>query len=126
MLIEQSFKNVSGDQKFAKKVSRCWPDSLKSTREEVIMDTEMKLEIQVKQVIVQALELEIEPEEIPEDELLLGAGAGEDSIVMLQLVMALETHFAIDVEDDELRAEQFVSARSIAEFVRGKIPATGV
>lgn len=90
------------------------------------MDTEMKLEIQVKQVIVQALELEIEPEEIPEDELLLGAGAGEDSIVMLQLVMALETHFAIDVEDEELRAEQFVSARSIAEFVRGKIPATGV
>ena len=86
----------------------------------------MKLETQVKQVIVQALELEIEPEEIPEDELLLGAGAGEDSIVMLQLVMALETHFAIDVEDEELRAEQFVSARSIVEFVRGKILAAEV
>ena len=54
------------------------------------MDAEMKLETQVKQVIAQALELEIEPEEIPDDELLLGAGMGADSIVMLQLVMALE------------------------------------
>ena len=90
------------------------------------MDTEMKLETQVKQVIAQALELEIEPEEIPDDELLLGAGMGADSIVMLQLVMALETHFAIDVEDEELRAEWFTSARSITEFVRGKILAVGV
>lgn len=75
------------------------------------MDTEMKLETQVKQVIAQALELEIKPEEIPDDELLLGAGIGADSIVMLQLVMALET---------------FTSARSITEFVRGKISAVEV
>ena len=79
------------------------------------MDIEMKLEAQIKQVIVQALELEIEPEAIADDELLLGDGLGADSIVMLQLVMALETHFAIDVEDEELRAERFVSVRSIAE-----------
>ena len=90
------------------------------------MDTEMKLETQVKQVIAQALELEIEPEEIPDDELLCGAGMGADSIVMLQIVMALETHFAIDVEDEELRAERFASVRSITEFVRGKVPAVGV
>ena len=90
------------------------------------MDTAMKLETQVKQVIAQALELAIEPEEIPDDELLLGGGMGADSIIMLQLVMALETHFAIDVEDEELRAERFVSARSITEFVRSKIPAVGV
>ena len=99
---------------------------LKRTRKEAIMDPEMKLEAEVKQVIAQALELEIEPEKIPDDELLLGAGMGADSIVMLQLVMALETHFAIDVEDEELRAEWITSARSIAEFVRGKIPAVGV
>ena len=96
------------------------------TEEEAIMNIEMKLEAQVKQVIVQALELEIEPEAIADDELLLGDGLGADSIVMLQLVMALETHFAIDVEDEELRAERFVSVRSIAEFVRSKIPPVGV
>lgn len=90
------------------------------------MDIEIKLEAQIKQVIVQALELEIEPEAIADDELLLGDGLGADSIVMLQLVMALETHFAIDVEDEELRAERFVSVRSIAEFVRGKVPPIGV
>ena len=96
------------------------------TEEEAIMDIEMKLKAQVKQVIVQALELEIEPEAIADDELLLGDGLGADSIVMLQLVMALETHFAIDVEDEELRAERFLSVRSIAEFVRGKAPPIGV
>jgi len=85
------------------------------------MDPEMKLKAQVKQVIAEALELEIAPEAIPDDELLCGAGMGADSIVMLQLVMALEAHFALEVEDEELRAERFASVRFITEFVRGKM-----
>ena len=83
------------------------------------MDTEMKLEIQVKQVIAQALELEIEPEEIPDDELLLGAGMGADSIVMLLPVPYIFTiHDLIRLKHPDLST--YTDAAFQAKFGRAE------
>jgi acyl carrier protein len=54
---------------------------------------------------------------LPDDPLLDGI---IDSTSMLRLVLYIEEHFGVRVEDDELVPENFESVRKLAEFVDGK------
>ena len=78
------------------------------------------LEARVRAVVAAALELNLDPGELPLDEPLFDPGMGADSIGSLEIVYGLEREFGIQVEDDELRAELFESVRALCEFVRGK------
>ena len=78
----------------------------------------------VRQTVVRALALDIEPDELDDDESLFGEGVGADSIASLELVFALEDEFGIAVDDEELRAELFDSVRSLTRFVQEKLEAT--
>ncbi len=75
----------------------------------------------VKQTIVRALELQIAPEEIPDDEVLFGEGLGLDSIATLEIIFALEEEFALEVEDDDLQVELFASVASLVEYVETRL-----
>ena len=73
----------------------------------------------IKVLIVNTLELEdIEPCSIGDDEMLFDEGLGLDSIDALELGIALEKNYGIDIsEDDETLPEHFQSARTLARFV---------
>jgi acyl carrier protein len=73
----------------------------------------------IKVLIVNTLELEdIEPGSIGDDEMLFDEGLGLDSIDALELGIALEKNYGIDIsEDDETLPEHFQSARTLARFV---------
>lgn len=75
----------------------------------------------IKVLIVNTLELEdIEPASIGDDEALFGEGLGLDSIDALELGIALQKAYGIEIdEEDEALSEYFQSARSLAEFVKG-------
>ncbi len=51
----------------------------------------------------------------------LGAGGLMDSVWALQLVVALETEFAISVEDSDVKPENFQDLCAITQFVMRKI-----
>ena len=80
-----------------------------------------KLLTDIKLLIVNTLELEdIEPSSIGDDEALFGEGLGLDSIDALELGIALQKAYGIEIdEEDEALSEYFKSARSLAEFVEG-------
>jgi acyl carrier protein len=73
----------------------------------------------IKILIVTTLELEdIEPSSIGDDEALFGEGLGLDSIDALELGIALQKNYGIEIdEEDESLSEYFSSASSLATFV---------
>ncbi len=79
-----------------------------------------RLRVQIKCLIVTALELDVIPAEIPDDEALFGGGMDLDSVATLEIVAAIEEAFGITVEDDELTAELFDSVEVLAEYVADK------
>ena len=77
---------------------------------------------QVRQAVVRALQLEIEPDDLDDDEPLFGE-TGADSIASLELVFVIEDEFGIVVEDEELGVELFDSVGSLTQFVQEKLAA---
>ena len=82
----------------------------------------MELELQIKNIIINSLELEdIEADDIDENEALFGDGLGLDSIDALELGMALKKEFNLTLnKDKEENKKIFYSVKTIAEYIRGQ------
>lgn len=52
---------------------------------------------------------------------LLGSVPELDSMAVVGVIAALENHFGITVDDDDIHARHFVTLGSLANFVRGKL-----
>ena len=85
------------------------------------MDKAERIAEQVKILVLQILQVDIDPDEIADDEPLFGDGLDADSMLALELVAAIEEAFAIEVTDEELRVELFQSLRSLVEYVQEKV-----
>ncbi len=74
-------------------------------------------ELKVK--IVQTLSLlEVTPQDIQDDEPLVGGGVGIDSIDILELVLMLEKDYGVKIETREAGVTAFASVRALAQFVQ--------
>lgn len=80
----------------------------------------VSLELEIKQLIVQALELEdIGVDDILDDVPLFGDGLGLDSIDALELGIALRKRFGLHIEsNDETARAQFRSVATLAQLLR--------
>ena len=54
---------------------------------------------------------------------LLGAIPELDSMAVVQLLTALEEHYGITIEDDDISAHTFATVGSLADFISDKIAA---
>ncbi|MCA1569568.1 MAG: acyl carrier protein [Chloroflexi bacterium] len=70
----------------------------------------------VRDVVVQTLGVDAHALALA-DAPLLGALPELDSMGVLELLAALEEHFGIEVDGDELRVEAFETLGSLVEFV---------
>ncbi len=82
---------------------------------------EKRLEHRIKEQIVKALELDIQPSDIPNDEMLFGGELGLDSISILEILIALEEEFEIEIGDEDFRVEEFSSIRQLAVYIDGAL-----
>lgn len=82
----------------------------------------MELREQIKNMIINALELEdISAEDIIDEEPLFGDGLGLDSIDALEIGMALKKEFNLDLsKNKEENKKYFYSIKTIADFVRAQ------
>ena len=83
------------------------------------MSTPESLEFELKKLIIEALALEdIAPESIESSAALFVEGLGLDSIDALELAMALEERYGVQIGDDpDTNRQIFASVRNLATYV---------
>ena len=80
------------------------------------------LNSRLKSLIVETLNLEgVTPEEIIDDEPLMGSGLSLDSIDVLELVVKLEKEFGIKITSSEESREALASVQHLANFIRQRV-----
>ena len=78
-------------------------------------------ELRVK--IIDTLNLEdIVPDDIGEDDQLIGGELGLDSIDVLELVMMIEKDYSVRIDNKELGAKVFASLRALTDYIQKKSP----
>jgi len=88
---------------------------------EVIHDTPQLIDF-LRRMIIASLKLEdLDPAEIQEGEPLFGEGLGLDSLDALELVVAIEKHFGVVIENEEQGKEAFVSLRALARYIQREV-----
>ena len=72
----------------------------------------------LKEQLIEQLNLEeITIDDIENDAPLFGDGLGLDSIDALELIVLLDTHYGIKIENPEQGKEIFASVNTLAEFI---------
>ena len=76
------------------------------------------MESEVAALIVEALHLEMAPEDIAPDAPLLGEGLGMDSIDALEIALAVSRRYGFQLRsDDERNGQIFASLRNLAAHI---------
>lgn len=75
---------------------------------------------EIKKTIVEELNLNITPSEIGDDVLLFEGGIGLDSVDGLELLVAVERKFDIEIDDSDLGGDILKSVHSLADFIERK------
>jgi acyl carrier protein len=82
------------------------------------MNSNGKLEREIKQVMVENLMLQITSEEIGDEQPLFGPGSlGLDSVDALQLVVALDKKYGFKIPNPECAREVLQSVKTMADAV---------
>ncbi len=77
-----------------------------------------KLKSQLKEILVQDLKLhDVQPENIKDDEPLFEEGLGLDSLDAVELVVLINKHFGIQIQDMEEGKEAFKSVNALATYI---------
>ena len=75
----------------------------------------------LKELIIRTLRLEdVSPEDVVASEPLFGEGLGLDSIDALELVVAIEREYQVEIPDAEVGRRAFASIKALADFVLEK------
>lgn len=73
----------------------------------------------LKTTLVDVLRLEdVRPEDIQDDDPLIGSGLALDSVDILELVLRIEKEFGIKIGSSEESREALASVASLAAFIR--------
>jgi acyl carrier protein len=82
---------------------------------------------QLKAMIVQKLNLKgVTAEALGDDDPLFGQGLGLDSVDALELVLAIESEYGIQIQDAEVGKEAFASARVLCQFINARLIGSAV
>ena len=77
----------------------------------------------IKETIVKELDLEgVAASSIEDDSPLFGAGLGLDSLDALQLAMAVEEHFGVQVPDGDEGRAAFASVNALVDYILARRP----
>ena len=83
--------------------------------------TEATVEDRIKRLIVETLGLQVEAEEIGSEDQLFGGGVGLNSMATIEIIVAIEKAFEIEIPDEDLRVELFDNVKAMADYVRSVI-----
>ena len=76
---------------------------------------------EVKLLLAQVLQLGERVQQFDRSTPLMGSLPEFDSMMVISLITALEEHFDITIEDDEISADIFETVGNLCDFVEGKL-----
>lgn len=76
---------------------------------------------EVKNILADVLNLNERKNFLTEDSALLGSIPELDSMAVVNVITAMEEHFGITVDDDEISAKTFETVGSLTRFVEQKL-----
>lgn len=77
------------------------------------------LEQQIKEKLIEVLELDVEPEEIDDSQPLFGGdGLGLDSVDGLEVAAMLQLEFEVDIPNRDEADRVLASIKTMAEYIR--------
>ncbi len=76
---------------------------------------------EVKLLLAQVLQLGERAQQFDRSTPLIGSLPEFDSMMVIALITALEEHFDITIEDDEISADIFETVGNLCDFVEGKL-----
>ena len=76
----------------------------------------------VKALIIKAVQLpNKKPEDFTDDGPIFGEGLGLDSVDALELVVAIEKTYRIQIEDEEIGRELFQTPQTLTDFINSRL-----
>jgi acyl carrier protein len=82
------------------------------------MTMKTPLEAELSTLMIEALNLEMKPDEIGPDTALYGEGLGLDSIDMLEISLAISKKYGVQLRADDADNERiFASLRALAKHI---------
>jgi len=75
----------------------------------------------MKEVLATRFDLGLLPSELSDDDLLFEDGLGLDSSSAIELIVAIEEEFEIELDDEDLTAEMFKSVRTVSKLVERRL-----
>jgi acyl carrier protein len=80
-----------------------------------------RIEDTIKEMLVERLFLKVAPAEIGDNDVLADT-LGIDSVSIFEIVVGLEEVYGLSFENAEFDMKVFRTVKSIADFVRGRLP----
>lgn len=81
--------------------------------------SDKQLKQQIKEMIVERLFLDVDPDAIADDENLM-ENYEIDSVNLFEIVVGLEEQFEISFEDEDFSVDLFATINNLAEYVEQK------
>jgi acyl carrier protein len=75
----------------------------------------------VKKILISKLLQGFKPEDIKDDASLIELGVGVDSVATLELIVALEEEFRINIDESEVNQELLATVDSISDYMSKRI-----
>lgn len=82
-----------------------------------------EVKTRMKQLIVNDLEINIDPQSIDDEASLYDDGLGLDSIAIINFIVLIENNFGISFMEDEIGSRLFSNINTLAGFVTAKMSA---
>ena len=80
---------------------------------------DQSLRAELKALVIGRLRLrEVTPEQIGDDDSLVGGPLGLDSIDLLEVALAVEERFGVKITDEQIARSAFQSIGSLAAYIR--------
>ena len=80
---------------------------------------------QLKQIIAEELDVNLDPQEIDENAPLFEEGIGLDSIAIMDFILLIEERFGFEFADTDLNVGLFGSLATLAGFISAKVNTGG-
>lgn len=82
-----------------------------------------EVKTRMKELIVNDLEVNIDPQSIDDEASLYDEGLGLDSIAIVNFIVLIENNFGISFMEDEIGSRLFSNINTLASFVTAKMSA---